>query len=155
MNLTTVGAIDGAFDGLGVGEAVGLSKKQYDKIESWIYTLYSIPSPDGETVGELDGLDVGNCVGLPDGELVGWFDGRRVRLREGDPDGDCVGKNEGLFEGLSVEAAMNGSKGDNVGWLVGAFVGNRDGLVEGGEEGSMVRENIVVNVLKYEVNYQT
>lgn len=55
--MQTVGATDGAFDGAGVREVVGLP------VEA-----------EGDLLGELVGLGVGDCVGSPEvakGERVG------------------------------------------------------------------------------------
>ena len=82
----------------------------------------------------VDGLELGECVGLAVGREVGAFVGltlgNEVGLADGAPEGAIVGLAEGVAEGIIVEGKRDGL--DVLGLFVGDTVGNEVlGFMEG------------------------
>ena len=98
---------------------------------------------DGDRVGEVEGVLLGDAVGLAVGDLEGDVDGVLVGLAVGCALGDFVGDALGVFVGdlegdfvgeelgFDVGDLLGVSVGDAVGFAVGDFVGEALGFVVG------------------------
>jgi len=145
-------------------------------------TLYSasgkavsapVPGGGGSAIGDVDGLVLGDAVGVFEGVfegggevglVVGDFEGlvlgdAVIGLTDGDPlglfEGDCEGLDVGVAVGDSVVGVMTGLlEGESViGALVGAREGDRLGLDVGCEMNDVI-ERVEEHVIEF-INEKT
>jgi len=82
---------------------------------------------DGEVDGDTDGSNVGLADGLPDGDTLGLddglVDGDALGLALGLVDGDELGEAEGLSDGDALGETLGDALGDEEGTIVGLALG--------------------------------